>query len=137
MRVEPVNFVDEEHVTLFEIGQKCGEIAGLRDHRTRGRTKVHAEFARNDLRERSSAQPRRPDQEHMIQRFFPRLRRLDEDGKICARLLLADESASRADPQMRVGGIVVASRSADTRREFMRFQSADFETATRRDWQGR
>ena len=32
-RVEPVDFVDEQYIALFEIGQQRGEIAGLGDHR--------------------------------------------------------------------------------------------------------
>ena len=32
-RIEPVNFVDEKHVALFEIGEQRREIAGLGDHR--------------------------------------------------------------------------------------------------------
>src|SRR5262249_40124708 len=32
-RIEAMNFIDEQHVTRFEIGKKRGEIAGLGDYR--------------------------------------------------------------------------------------------------------
>ena len=34
--IEPVNFVDEEDVALFEIGEERRKVAGLRDHRAGG-----------------------------------------------------------------------------------------------------
>ena len=36
----------EQDIALFEIGQECGEIAGLGDHGSGGRAKTDAEFAR-------------------------------------------------------------------------------------------
>ena len=67
-RVEPVDLVDEQHVALFEIGQQRREIAGLGDHRPGGGAEVDAQLARHDLRQRRLAQPRRADEQHMIER---------------------------------------------------------------------
>ena len=86
-----MDFVDEEHVALFEIGQQRGEIARLCDHRTGSRAEVDAEFARHDLRQRGLAETRRADEQHMIERFLARARGVDKDGQISTRLLLADE----------------------------------------------
>ena len=58
----------------FEIGELRGEVAGLGDHRPRGRAEVDAEFARDDLRQRRLAEARRADEQHMIQRLAARLR---------------------------------------------------------------
>ena len=77
-RIEPVDLVDEEHVALFEIGEQRREIAGLGDHRTGGGAEVDAEFARHDLRQRGLAEARRADEQHMVERFVARPRRLDE-----------------------------------------------------------
>ena len=68
-RIEPVNFVDEEHVALFEIGEERGEIAGLGDHRPRRGAEIDAEFARHDLRQRGLAEPGRADEQHVIERL--------------------------------------------------------------------
>ena len=95
-RIEPVDFVDEQHVALFEIGQQRREIAGLGDHRARRGAEIDAELARHDLRQRGLAEPRRADEQHVIERLAPRPRRLDEHAEILARLLLADELGQAA-----------------------------------------
>ena len=68
-RIEPVDFVDEQHVARFEIGEQRREVAGLGDHRARGGAKVDAELARDDLRQRGLAEAGRPDEQHMVERF--------------------------------------------------------------------
>ena len=90
-RIEPVDLVDEQHVALFEIGEQRREIAGLGDHRPGGGAEVDAKLARDDLRQRGLAEARRADEQHVIERFVARPRRLDEHRKVGARLLLADE----------------------------------------------
>ncbi len=67
-RVEAVDLVDEEHVALFEIGEQRREIAGLGDHRPRGRAEIDAELAGDDLRERRLAEAGRADEEHVVER---------------------------------------------------------------------
>ena len=81
-RIEPVDFVDEQHVALFEIGEQRREIAGFGDHRPRGGAEIHAELARHDLRQRRLAEARRADEQHVIERLAPRPRRLDEHAEI-------------------------------------------------------
>ena len=73
-RLEPVDLVDEQHVALFEIGQERGEIAGFGDDRPGGGAEIHAELARDDLRQRRLAEARRTDEQDMIERFAPRPR---------------------------------------------------------------
>ena len=70
--IEPVDFVDEQHVALFEIGEERGKIAGLGDHRPRRGAEIDAELARHDLRQRRLAEPRRADEQHVIERLMPR-----------------------------------------------------------------
>src|ERR1700680_2743755 len=47
---QAMDFVDEQHVALFEIGQEGCEIAGLGDHGAGSGAKADAEFGRDDLR---------------------------------------------------------------------------------------
>src|SRR5690606_39264313 len=99
-RIEAMDLVSQQHIARFEIGQQGGEIAGLGDHRARSGLEVDAEFARDDLCHRRLAQARRAVQQHVIQRLAARLRGLDEDLQVFARLLLADEIAEMLRPQM-------------------------------------
>ena len=94
-RIEPVDLVDEQHVARLEIGELRREIAGLGDHRAGGRAEIDAEFARDDLRQRRLAEPRRADEQHMVERVAARLRGVDEDLEIGARRLLAREVGER------------------------------------------
>src|SRR5262249_42745109 len=106
---EAMDLVDEQHVALFEIGQKRGEIAGLGNHGPRCRAKADAELARDDLRQRGLAQPGWPHEQHMIQRFAALPRRLDEHGKVGARLRLADELGKELRTQCGVACILMAA----------------------------
>ena len=65
----------------FEIGEQRGEIAGLGDHRAGGGAEIDAQFARHDLRQRGLAEARRADEQHMVERFLARARRLDEHAQ--------------------------------------------------------
>ena len=108
-RIEPVNLVDEEHVALFEVGEQRREIAGLGDHRARRGAEIDAELARHDLRQRGLAEPRRADEQHVIERLAPRPRRLDEDAEILPRLFLTDELGQPLRAQRRFRRIVLAA----------------------------
>ena len=101
-----MDFVDEQNVALFEIGQQRREIAGLGDHGTGGGAKADAEFARHDLRQRGLAEAGRTDEQHVIQRLVTLARRLDEDREILARLRLADEFRQQLRAQRGVADIV-------------------------------
>ena len=108
-----MDFVDEQHVALFEIGQECGEIAGLGDHGPRGGAKADAEFARHDLRQRGLAEAGGTDEQHMVERLAALARRLDEDREIGARLRLADEFRQQLRAQRGIAGIVSAALGCD------------------------
>ena len=108
-----MDFVDEQHVALFEIGEQRGEIAGLCDHRARGGAKADAELARDDLRQRGLAEAGGTDEQHMVQRLVTLARGLDEDGEIGARLRLADEFGQQLRAQRGVADIVAAALGRD------------------------
>ena len=84
-RIEPMDFVDEQHIALFEIGEQSREIAGFGDDRPRRGAEVDAELARDDLRERGLAETGRTDEQHVVECLAPRARGLDEHRQIRAR----------------------------------------------------
>ena len=89
-RREPVDFVDEQHVVGFEVGQQRGEIAGALEHRAGSLPQVHAHFARDDVRQRGLAETRRPEQQHVVERLAGASCSLDEDLQLPAHFFLAD-----------------------------------------------
>ena len=109
-----MNFVDEQNVALFEVGEQRREIAGLGDHRAGGRAEIDAELARDDLRERGLAQARRPDEQDVIERLFAPARRLDEHREIGARLRLPDELGEPLRAQRGVRVLVAALGGDET-----------------------
>ena len=94
-----MDFIDEQHVAVFEIGQKCRKIPGLGDHRAGCRPEIDTEFLGHDLRKRGLAQAGRTNEQHMIQRLAPVLCRLDEHFQIGTRLRLAGKLVQRLRPQ--------------------------------------
>ena len=54
---------------------------GALEHRARGLAQVHAELVRDDVRQRRLAEPRRAEQQHVVERFAALARRLDEDRR--------------------------------------------------------
>ncbi len=50
-----MDFVDEQDVVFFKIGQQGGQIAGALQDGARGLAQLHAHFARDDVRQRGLA----------------------------------------------------------------------------------
>jgi hypothetical protein len=90
-RIQPVNLVDEQDVAILQVGEKSGKVAGLGDDGTRRCTEADAHFAGEDPGQRGLAQSRRSEKENMVERFAARSSGIDEDAKVFARRLLADE----------------------------------------------
>ena len=86
-----MNFVDEQHIALFQIGQLRREITRLRNHRPRRRAEIDPEFARHNLRQCGLAKPRGPDKQHMVKRILPRFRGFDKHLQIGPRRCLSHE----------------------------------------------
>ena len=108
-----MDFVDEQDVALFEIGEQRREIAGLGDDGSRGGAKAYAEFARDDLRQRGLAEAGGTDEQHVVQRLVPLARRLDEDREVLPRLRLADEFGQQLRTQRGVADIVGTALGGD------------------------
>ena len=103
-----MDFVDEQHVALFQIGEQRREVAGLGDDRPGGGAEIHAELARDDLRQRGLAEAGRADEQHVIERLFARACRLDEHREVGARLRLPDELGEPLRAQRGVRVLVAA-----------------------------
>ena len=81
-----MDLINEKNVVLFQIGEQGGQVLGLFQHRPAGLPQVHPQLGRNDVAERSLAQPGRAEQEHMVQRLAPLAGRTDEDLQLLPRL---------------------------------------------------
>ena len=68
-RAQAVDFVDEQHVVRFEIGQDRGQVAGAFQHRAGSLAQVDAHLGGDDVGQRGLAQSRRAEQQHMVERF--------------------------------------------------------------------
>ena len=108
-----MDLVDEKHIVRLQVGELGREIAGLLDHRPRGRAEAHAHLAGDDLRHRRLAEPRWAVQQDMIQRLTAPLGRRDEDLEILADLLLADEIVERLRPQRHFRGVFLGALGRD------------------------
>ena len=98
-RRQAVDFVDEQHVIRFEIGQHRREVTRAFDHRARGMAQIDAHLAGDDMRQRGLAEAGRAEQQHVIQRFLALARRLDEDRQLAAHLFLPDVFVQRLRSQ--------------------------------------
>ena len=108
-RREPVDLVDEQHVIGLEVGEDGGQVARPLEHRPGRMAQVHGHLVGDDVRERGLAEPGRPEQQHVIQRFAPLARRLDEDGELPADLLLADVLLEQLGTQRPLEGFLLGS----------------------------
>jgi hypothetical protein len=83
-RRQAVDLVDEQDVARLQIGQLRREVAGARDHRPGGQAKTDPELGGDDLGKRGLAEPRRPGEQDMVERFPPLPRGLDEHPQVVA-----------------------------------------------------
>src|SRR5204862_649117 len=58
-----------------------------------------AELVAHDLRERGLPEPRRPGEQHVVERLAARLRRFERNRELLLDALLPDEVAERARPK--------------------------------------
>ena len=89
-RAQAMDLVDEQHVARLQIGQQRRQIAGTLEHRARGLAQVDAELGGDDVRQRRLAEPRRPEDQHVIERLAALRARADEDLQLRLDLRLTD-----------------------------------------------
>src|SRR5690242_12101575 len=90
-RLQAMDLVQKENLPLAQIREDGCEIA-LNLQRGPGRLlKSDVQLVRNDRRERGLAQARRPEQQHVVERFATGLRGLKRNSQLLLRFGLADE----------------------------------------------
>ena len=96
---DAVDFVDEEDVALFEIGEQAREVAGFLDHGARGHADTLAELVAEDEGERGLAETGRARKQDVIQRIAAALRGADHDLEALDGFGLAHEIGKRKRAQ--------------------------------------
>ena len=66
-----MDLVDKQHITGFQAGQHRRQITRTLQYRPRRTLYLHAHFLGHDIRQGSLAQPRRAEDQQVVQRFTP------------------------------------------------------------------
>ena len=98
-RAHAVDFIDEQHIMRFEVGEDRRQIAGLGDYRAGSRAEAHAQLFRHDLRQRGLAEAGRAEKQGVIKGFTAFFCCFDEDREVLPRHLLADEVGEALRPK--------------------------------------
>ena len=96
-----MNLIDEEHVALCELGQKCSKIAGPLYRGTRRDVEDNIELVRDDPGERGLAEPRWSRKKKMIGSLASALGCLEHDVQALLELSLSDKVSEASRPKTR------------------------------------
>jgi hypothetical protein len=113
-----MNLIQKQHLPLPQVRQDRRQIALNLQRRPARLLKPHLQLIRNDRRQRRLAQPRRPEQQHMVQRLAARLRRLQRNRQLLLRLRLPDKLRQPRRPQLQLKR--VSSSSTPSRNQPLR-----------------
>ncbi len=91
-----MNFVDEQHVAIAELGEDADEVGPLGQRRAVGHVDLRPDLVGHDMRQRRLPQPRRPVQQHVIDRLLAPAGRLDGDAEACESAIPARCTAQSA-----------------------------------------
>src|SRR6266853_3632277 len=94
-RLQPVNFVDEEHIALFQAGEKPCEFASFFDDRSAGVFDIHAHRVGDDVGKRRLAEPGRAAQENVLQHVAALFSRFHHQLQPFSHFYLTGEFAER------------------------------------------
>ena len=110
--LQAMNLVDEEHVVFFEVVDDGGEIGGALDRGTGGDVEVDAELARDDVRERSLAEPGRSREQDVVEHFGASASGVDRHAENFLVAGLADEFVEFARAQREIDSAFVLMADA-------------------------
>ena len=115
-RRETVDLINKQHVVRFEIGQHRRQIARLLQHRAGGGAQIDAHLIGDNIGQRGFPQPRRAENQQVIQRIAAQFRRLDENFHLLAHLRLAHilREQLRADSAVEILFFVIAGGGDQT-----------------------
>ncbi|MNZ55548.1 hypothetical protein D3C78_734770 [compost metagenome] len=85
-----MDFVDEQHVMGFEVGQQGSQVTRAFEDRPRSALDRHAHLLGNDIGQGGLAQPRRAEDQRVVEGFVAPAGGLDEQGHLFAHHRLAD-----------------------------------------------
>ena len=94
-----MNFVNEQDVALFQVGEQPGQVAGLLDGGAAGAFEARAHVFGNDVGEGGFAQAGRPAEEQMIQRLAALFGRLHGDFQALLDVGLPDKLGKEGGTQ--------------------------------------
>ena len=101
-----MDLINEQDITLLQIGQQSGKIAGLFDGRAGGNADLHAHLLRHNAGQRCLAKARRAVQQNMVHRFPALLGGTQVNAQIVFGLFLTDIIIQRFGAQADfLGGI--------------------------------
>jgi len=108
--LQAVDFVDEQHLLLAQVGEDGREVALDLQRWARGLLERGIHFVGDDVGQRRLAQPRRAVEQHVVERLAARARRLDGDLEVVLDLVLPDELAQPLRTQLQLEGRIVVHR---------------------------
>ena len=97
--VQAVNFVDEQHIPVFEVGQDGGQIARPFNHRPGRGPNIYPHFPGNNMGHRGLAQPRRTVKQQVVEHVTALFGGLNGDAQVLFGTLLADVVIQAAGTQ--------------------------------------
>ena len=89
LTIQTVDFIDEQHVAVFEIGQDRSQVAGTGDGRTARGADVGAQLVGHHGGQRGLAQARGAAEQHVVHAFAALARSLDQDRQAVLHARLA------------------------------------------------
>ena len=105
-RGQPVDLVDEQHITRLHLGERAHEVARLGERGAAGDMGARAHLGRDHMRDGGLTEAGWAVQQHMLHRIAAEPRRLERDGEALDEVALAHVVAERprADlERLRVG----------------------------------
>ena len=112
--VQPVDLVDEQDVALLEPGEDRRHVALPLERGAGDRADADAELLAHDEREGRLAEPRRADEQDVVERLAARLRGVERDRELLLDPLLPDEVVELARAERAVE-LVLLGRAPSAR----------------------
>jgi hypothetical protein len=107
-----VDFVDEEHVTLFQTCQHAHQVGGALEGRTGGTDQFAAHLGRHDVCEGGFAEPGWSAEQQVVEWLAPLSRGLERYRQAFALEILTDELFEVARTQRGLNPLVIISGGA-------------------------
>src|SRR5438067_1243440 len=106
---QAVDLVNEDDVVRLDRGEYRRDVLPL-ERRAGDRADPDAELLADDVREARLAEPGRPDEEDVVERIAPPLRRIERDRQLLLHARLADELVEPAGPEAPLDLLLVVAQ---------------------------